>query len=187
MTFISDPNAFITAHVGASYIKPHILSRAGWGYYNELDRLDATCVFGLCDNKAMETAHLQEAPSGYYKPSPTLRYLFGALAGVFVLLLLLSSARIIPLVILGIIGYAYLLQQTGKAKWPIKRLWTAFWLVLLFVRVDISFINLPGPPRVVPYVIGHPGRETMERARRGEVVLNGCTATLLEPLWVVVW
>lgn len=64
------------------------------------------------------------------------------------------------------------------------------WYIFLFfsiLPVDITFINYPGPPRIVPYVKGLPSRELMEDAQRGEVVLGGCVITGYHPRWVVVW
>lgn len=112
-----------------------------------------------------------------------LAYCFLAMLWLLAPLVLLSSTRLIPTLILGAIGYVYLFQ----GQWNRRPLWITFWVVLLFFRIDISFINRPGPPQILPYVIGLPSKKTMQKARRGEVVLHGCTATLLEPFWVVVW
>ena len=46
-------------------------------------------------------------------------------------------------------------------------------------------IMRPGPPRLTRYSPGYPGPEARERARRGEVILDGCMATDLEPRWVL--
>ncbi|UCC22761.1 MAG: hypothetical protein JSW23_01440 [Planctomycetota bacterium] len=52
---------------------------------------------------------------------------------------------------------------------------------------DISFINVPGPPKIVRYGKGYPAPETIEEARRGEVVLGGCVVTGNHPRWLLVW
>lgn len=110
----------------------------------------------------------------------------GVLGAIILPLLLLSSARFVPCIILGFIYYGYF-RRPEKAKWPLRKMWLTFWLVLLLVRVDVSFRNVPGAPRIVPYVIGLPGRGMFQKVQRGEVVLHGCTATGLEPFWVLVW
>ncbi len=64
------------------------------------------------------------------------------------------------------------------------------WYIFLFfsiLPVDITFINYPGPPKIVPYIKGLPSRDLMVDARRGEVVLGGCVITGYHPRWVVVW
>ncbi len=116
-----------------------------------------------------------------------LGYTFIAFVGAAFPFILITSTRLIPTIILLFIYGAYFLKFTGKAEWPIKKLWLVFWLVLLLVRVDVTFIAKPGPPRLVPYVIGYPSDETRKQIKQGEVAWHGCTATLLEPLWVIVW
>jgi hypothetical protein len=58
---------------------------------------------------------------------------------------------------------------------------------LTFSPVDITFENYPGPPRLVPLVMGYPTKETAERAMRGECKLGGCIVSGQEPKWVWVW
>ncbi len=76
---------------------------------------------------------------------------------------------------------------------PADRRVGAFWLALaawgvaMTVPVDVTLADAPGPPRLVPYVTGFPTRETSQRARRGEVVLGGCSVSGWEPKWVLVW
>lgn len=123
----------------------------------------------------------------YEKSVLTLGYGIVALFCAALPLVLLSSARIVPTVILGVIYCAYVRRFNGDSVWPIRKLWIAFWIVLLFVRIDISVINWPGPPRIVRYVIGLPSRQLVQKAQRGEVVLHGCVATGLEPFWIWVW
>lgn len=114
---------------------------------------------------------------------------YGALAVICSLLpfLLWSSARVIPILILGAIGCGYWQKLNSTEKIPIKKLWIAFGVVTLFVRVDLSFINLPGPPRITRYAIGMPTTKTIQARRRGEVVTHGCVITGLEPFWIMTW
>lgn len=106
---------------------------------------------------------------------------------LLLLFLLLISARLIPTLFLFSIFYAYFRQHQKQKVWSLKKLWIVFWIILLLFRLDVSFINRPGPPRVLRYVVGLPSHKTTEKVRRGEVILHGCSATFLEPFWVLVW
>lgn len=63
----------------------------------------------------------------------------------------------------------------------------ALWVLALIVPVDVTFRNVPGPPRLVPYVIGLPSQAAVQSARQGDVVLGGCIRTGFEPLFILVW
>ena len=102
-------------------------------------------------------------------------------------LLLWSSARIVPILLLMAISFRYWQKLNSENNFPTRRLWIAFWVTTLFVRLELSFINLPGPPRITPYIWGMPSRVTMERVRRGEAVTGGCVVNGLEPFWIVTW
>lgn len=130
---------------------------------------------------------MKTARTYYEKTVLAIGYAVLALFCSLLPLLLLSSARVIPILILGAIGCGYWQKLNGVEKLPLKKLWIAFWIVTLFVRVDLSFINLSGPPRITPYIWGLPSRATMEKARRGEVVTHGCVVNGLEPFWIVTW
>jgi len=116
-----------------------------------------------------------------------LGYTVLALVGAYIPFLLLTSARLIPTVILLFIYGAYFLKFSGKADWPIRKLWITFWLTLLVVRVDVSFIDKPGPPRLVPCRLLYLSDETREQVRQGEVIWLDGTTFLVEPLWLIVW
>jgi hypothetical protein len=64
--------------------------------------------------------------------------------------------------------------------------WTV-WLMLTFSPIDVLPIPKGRPPRLVPLVMGLPTRETVERAKRGEVILGGCIVSGFEPKYYVVW
>ena len=130
---------------------------------------------------------MRNARSIYEGTILTLGYGALAIVGAVPPLLLLSSARVIPVVILGAIYIAYWRKWQDDGKGPTKKLWIAFWVTTLFVRVDLSFSDLPGSPRVTPYIWGLPTRATIEKRRRGEVVTHGCVLTGLEPFWIVTW
>lgn len=97
------------------------------------------------------------------------------------------SDRVIPVVILLLIFCADLQNWFSKVKYPTRKLWIAFWLILFFYRIDITFQDLPGPPHIVPYYVGYPTQEAMNEIIQGDPIWHGCMTTLLEPFWVVVW
>jgi hypothetical protein len=58
---------------------------------------------------------------------------------------------------------------------------------LTFSPVDVFPLHRSWPPKIVPLVVGLPRPETVERAKRGEVILGGCLASGFEPKYYVVW
>lgn len=69
---------------------------------------------------------------------------------------------------------------------PLLSAWTA-WLILTFSPIDVLPLPKGGPPRLVPFVMGLPTRETTERANRGEVILGGCLVSGFEPKYYLAW
>lgn len=63
----------------------------------------------------------------------------------------------------------------------------ALWLALTLSPIDVFPIPKFQTPRLVPLVMGLPRRETVERARHGEVILGGCIASGFEPKYYLVW
>ncbi len=63
----------------------------------------------------------------------------------------------------------------------------AGFLFCSLLPVDVSFTTCPGLPKLLPVCYGKPGKELLDRAHRGEVVLGGCLVRGYDPLWVVVW
>jgi len=59
-------------------------------------------------------------------------------------------------------------------------------LALSFSPIDILPIPKGGPPRLVPLVMGLPRPETLERAKRGQVILGGCIVSGFEPKYYLV-
>ena len=130
---------------------------------------------------------MKTARTYYEKTVLAIGYSVLALFCSLLPLLLLSSARVVPIFVLGAIAVGYWHHFNSERKWPIRKLWIVFWIVTLLVRLDLSFINLPSPPRITPYVWGMPTRATFKKAQRGEVVLGGCVVNGLEPFWIVTW
>jgi hypothetical protein len=60
------------------------------------------------------------------------------------------------------------------------------WLVLSFSPIDVFPIPKSGAPRLVPLGMGLPRPETVERAKRGEVILGGCLVSGFEPKYYLV-
>ena len=102
------------------------------------------------------------------------------------LLWLTSRFRLSALVFLLAFLGLYLFQFLGRRPALMAVAWLLF-LVAMFLPVDVSLVNYPGPPRFVPLVMGMPGPKLSEQARRGEVMLGGCLVRGSEPKWVWVW
>lgn len=67
-------------------------------------------------------------------------------------------------------------------------------ILLLFSPIDVYvnqavFGRAPARGRVhlVPFLMGRPNTNMMERAKRGEVVLGGCITFGFEPKYLLVW
>jgi hypothetical protein len=115
-----------------------------------------------------------------------------ALKAVGVTLLLLSSSlfwlltfRFVSLPIL--IANWVLFVKVGSKDLRLSLATWAVWLGLTFSPIDVFPIPRGGPPRLVPLVMGLPRPETVERAKRGEVVLGGCLVSGFEPKYYLVW
>ena len=80
-----------------------------------------------------------------------------------------------------------LLVKCGRSNLRPSLISWAVWLVLSFSPIDVLPIPKGGPPRLVPLVMGLPRPETVERAKRGEVILGGCIVSGLEPKYYLVW
>jgi hypothetical protein len=99
------------------------------------------------------------------------------------IVLLLSSFRLIALVLLVALAFSYFhFLLSSRTIW--MRLIFVSFLIAVFLPIDVSLRNFPGPPRFVPLVMGlRPG----DRAEKGEVMLGGCMVRGTEPRWVWVW
>jgi hypothetical protein len=76
-----------------------------------------------------------------------------------------------------------------KAKHSIRPAisWLVAFVALTFSPVDVIPIHKRWPPKLVPLIMGLPRPETVERAKRGEVILGGCIVTGFEPKSYLVW
>ncbi len=112
----------------------------------------------------------------------------GICPAVFLALLMLlydsfrATAGILLLILIA--SYIHFLRS-GKTKW--MRLFLVAFLVAVFLPVDITFRNLPGPPRLVPLIMGSPNENDVVLEARGEAVLGGCILRSNAPRWLWVW
>lgn len=63
----------------------------------------------------------------------------------------------------------------------------ALWVAVSVSPLELTMRNVPGPPRIVPLVMGTLTDEGVSRETRGDLVGGGCFVSGLEPKWVVVW
>jgi hypothetical protein len=85
-----------------------------------------------------------------------------------------------------IVTWVLVLKRGGKDLHPSLIAWAA-WTLLTISPIDVLPFPRGWPPRIVPLVMGLPKRETLERAKRGEVILGGCLVTGFEPKYYLVW
>jgi hypothetical protein len=127
----------------------------------------------------------------FVKEPPKKNFVFQFLTHRPVLMIMsiiwtLMVARLSVLILLVIIITVYATISIHKKEKLLNILWVILFL-LPILPLDITFTNVPGPPRFVPFVNGLAGYETREKAKKGEVVLGSCLVTGFEPKWVLVW
>ena len=74
--------------------------------------------------------------------------------------------------------------------WRRRILSLVFWglfFATLITPFDITFINYPGPPRFVRYLVGYPSLDGTLLLMQHEAVWGGCVRHFNEPEWVLVW
>lgn len=97
-----------------------------------------------------------------------------------------SSVRLTAFVLLIALGVSYVcFLRSSRTKW--MRLIFVSFLIAVFLPIDVSLRNYPGPPRFVPLVMGLPLAQDSAQAKNGEVILGGCRVRGNEPRWVWVW
>src|SRR5436305_11464228 len=85
-----------------------------------------------------------------------------------------------------IVSWAFFIMLSCTDLRPSLIVW-AVWLALSFSPIDVLPIPRGGRPGLVPLVMGLPPAETVERAKRGEVILGGCIVSGFEPKYYLVW
>jgi hypothetical protein len=103
----------------------------------------------------------------------------------FLLPITLGSYRLLPAIVFPIVVVLWLTLMLHNRLWLVIACWILFLLVCV-LPFDISFRNVPGPPRFVPLQMGLV-TGLNEEAARGDVILGSCTETGLEPKWILVW
>ena len=102
------------------------------------------------------------------------------------IVLLSNSFRLTAFVLLVALAISYFhFLRSSRTKW--MRLIFVSFLIAVFLPIDVSLENFPGPPRFVPLVMGLPSGVTADQIRNGDVILGGCIVRGNEPRWVWVW
>lgn len=97
-----------------------------------------------------------------------------------------ESYRATALVLLLVLIVSYVVFLfTNKTRW--MRLSFVAFLVAVFLPIDVTLTNYPGPPRFVPLIMGSPTDEDIALEERGEAYLGGCILRSNPPRWVLVW
>lgn len=81
--------------------------------------------------------------------------------------------------------FLFLRRKRPRLRWLLLT-WALF-LGLSLSPIDISLHDYPGPPRLVPWVIGLPTEEMWEQAERHEIVLGGCLMGGNPPKYILLW
>ena len=115
-------------------------------------------------------------------PIHRIAVFFGLLISTFFWLI---AFRFVSLPFL-IAAWVFVLKFERDSCRPALIAWIV-WLTLTFSPIDILPIRKGGRPRLVPLVMGLPTRETVQRAKRGEVILGGCIVSGFEPKYYFVW
>ena len=102
------------------------------------------------------------------------------------LVILHDSPRTTATVLLLVLILSYIhFFWTSKTRW-LRLIFVAF-LIAVFLPIDVTLKNYPGPPRFVPLIMGSPRDEDVALQERGEAVLGGCILRGNPPRWVLVW
>lgn len=116
-----------------------------------------------------------------FTKSGFFRCLFCPTVFLLAIVLLQSSFRLTAFLLLIALAISYLrFLRSSRTTW--MRLIFVSFLIAVFLPIDVSLENYPGPPRFVPLVMG-----LSAGTRNGEVMLGGCMVKGTEPRWVWVW
>lgn len=114
------------------------------------------------------------------------KFLFCPTLFLFAIFLLLFSYRLTGFVLLVALAVSYF-HFLRTSRTALMRIVFVSFLIAVFLPIDVTLKNVPGPPRFVPLIMGLPSEPTVERARRGDVMLGGCMVRGTEPRWLWVW
>ncbi|MFA5802046.1 MAG: hypothetical protein WC911_06165 [Thermoleophilia bacterium] len=103
--------------------------------------------------------------------------------------ILLPGLTCVPFLMSAWVLYFFLVRSRNLR--PLRIILSVSLCLLAFYAflspVAISFQNWPGPPHLVPLVMGLPTPEMIESAQRGKLFLGSCVPTGYEPEYVLVW
>jgi len=84
-----------------------------------------------------------------------------------------------------VVGWVLYFKRKPSVRPAINSL--LLFLFATFSPIDVLPFHRSWPPKLVPLVMGLPKPETVERAKRGEVILGGCIVSGFEPKYYLVW
>ena len=117
-------------------------------------------------------------------------YRISALNGLFLVISVLAamySFRLVAFIVAGLFLFVLAFKFSKLNRQLMGSLVLVVFIVMSIQPFDISFINVPGSPRIVPYVIGLPTPKARKEAEKGDVVLGGCFIMGNHPKWLLVW
>jgi len=114
------------------------------------------------------------------------KYIICPIGFVFSIVWLGIAPRTVGLIILAFLIVAYITISLHRSSKLIVKGWFVFMAVTI-QPFDITFRDVPGSPKLVPYIMGLPSEEAKLKESQGEIVLGGCIVSGFEPKWVLVW
>ena len=90
-----------------------------------------------------------------------------------------------PLVPLTIVLATLNAKKRVRAHWLVGTWMLGIATTLL--PFDVTLHNAPGPPHLVPLIMGLPAPQTLDACARGEAVCGGCVVSVFEPTWLLIW
>ena len=102
-------------------------------------------------------------------------------------LVLLSRLRTLPHLFLLAAFVAWCAADRLRRASVVALIAAVFLALQFLLPFDVSLIDVPGGMKVARVVNGKPTEEALAAAERGEVVLEGCLVSGMEPRRVLVW
>jgi hypothetical protein len=121
-----------------------------------------------------------------YLENKKIRWIVCPLLFFLSIVILILAPRIMGLVIFTFTVLMYISYFLHRKSSLIIIPWILF-LICIAMPFDISLRNLPGPPRVVKYIVGYPSNQGFEMIQKGEAISGGCISMGYDPIWVLVW
>lgn len=112
-----------------------------------------------------------------------LRYFILVIVSLF---MGINYSRLLGYIFLSVLIICFLLYPLHKKLLYLKIALLLFF-VLILIPFDITTKNVPGPPKIVLYIVGYPGPGLIRKASKHEVFLGGCVMRGHEPSYVLLW